>query len=196
VLRDPVIQHIRFNVGSVPVTSRLFERVAERIRRGDIRVTYNPSLGRDAYYYSGSNELELSFQVASRDTQRGVIVHECTHAGFDLMKASKMRMVSSEAGGYLAQCVFVCFKNRDPTQRLRGDTPAKDKKFEVAWRLAEKIKSGQQPTAAELQELRRAVLVDPDYRSIGWSSLAGFDGIGRRLPNRHPPTMIYHPGRH
>ena len=86
-----------------------------------------------------------------------------------------MRLTSSEAAAYIAQCIYACRKNRDPSLRLTGSTPARDRVFEIAWRIAEEVIAGRQPTSADLDALRQAVSRHPNYR--GARHLAGYNGV-------------------
>jgi hypothetical protein len=108
-------------------------------------------------------------------TQEAVIVHESVHAGLDLARASRMRLISSEAAGFIAQCTYARLKTGDPNERLMGSTPESDRVFEIAWGLAGDVRAGRQLTTADLDALRYAVSQHPRYRNA--RTLAGYDGV-------------------
>jgi hypothetical protein len=177
VLADPAISRINFRVGSVAITPHLFGRVALAVRGGHIGVRHVPTLVSAGIYNSTENRFYLRRETLSTTEARALVVHEACHAGFDIARATQMRTITSEAAGYIAQCVYARAKTSDPeTTRLYSDDPRKDRVFEIAWRLAGVILSGRTPPESDIEVLRQAVLRHPDYSSAG-QGVAGFDGV-------------------
>lgn len=177
VLSDAVVGRINFRIRTVPITPRLLQRVAECVRGRRIAVRHVPGLVKPAIYNSTENRFYLRRDTINTLESQAIIVHEAVHGGCDLMNASQMRVLSSEAAGYLGQCVFARAKTRNPDQeRLTHERPTMDRIFEIAWDLAGIVLARRQPSEEQIEALRQAILADPDYHEEG-EQLAGYDGV-------------------
>lgn len=105
-LGDPVMQRMFFSVGTfVWIRPWDYDAVAQAIRAGKITVKANPALGINALYHSDKNEIEIDPARASE----GLIIHECTHAIFDIHKRT-LRLEQNEGAAYIAQHLFELLK--------------------------------------------------------------------------------------
>ncbi len=177
-LRDPMVAKIDFLLGPWAVAPRLFNDVAAAVAAGNVEVVYNSAVAGKAYYYHETDQIELGFMTTSEATKRALIIHECVHAGFDLKWHSAMDIATSEAAGYLAQCIFARAYSTapdDPDYRLYNDDPDKDAVFIVGWRLAGKVLASEKLTNDDHRALSEAVLKHPDYEH--GRDIAAWDGV-------------------
>jgi hypothetical protein len=178
ILNGSDLQKIKpFNIGAFQLNPLLLKNVASRITSGDIKVKYDDVKYKGwAEYDIDTNTFYLGFSTADNLSRKALIVHESTHAYFDMLGAAKMKVGDSEAAAYLAQCEYASANNPDPSQRLTSDKPERDKVFEVAWGMAGKLLGGTPPTPADFDQLRDAVSKHPFYNGKG-DTLAGFNGV-------------------
>ena len=111
-LRDPVVQRMNFGVGRIFIRAKDYENVAKAIEGGFIKVKMNPSLGHIAMYYwaNPDNRIEVS-----PTTGAALIIHECTHAIFDVRMIAT-HVDETEGMAYVAQALYGLLKN-GPTAR-------------------------------------------------------------------------------
>lgn len=177
-LGESAIAKIKFKIDSFAVGPRSYAKVAGLIRIGRIRVEYNWSVGTSAYYYEKLNKIEVGFAATSSLTKRAQIVHECTHAVFDVHRYSKSTVATSEAAAFVAECLFARInspKPDDPNYRLYDDKEEKDRIYRAAWQIAGKILKGKTPTPDDYSGLKKAVLKHSDYKH--GRKLSGWDGV-------------------
>jgi hypothetical protein len=158
----------------VPV---LFPFIAYQITQGKVGVTYSSTLGTKAIYNSTENKFYLGFLSADSESRRALVIHEATHAVCDF-QAAKMDVAASESIAYIAQCLYARANttSTDPDARLFSDDAAKDKVFEVAWRIAGKIIGGGTVDGTDQSDMRAAVSGHPYYATEA-SDSAGFNGL-------------------
>jgi len=177
-LADKAIAKIKFKIDSFAVNPDSYALVASLVRSGRITVKYDASYGTSAYYNQKTNTLELAFTTATRLPQRGLIVHECTHAAFDALRYSESTVAISEAAAFIAQCLFVRINwpgKIEPDDRLYDDDEKKDPVYAQAWKIAVMLFEGKAPAPADYTSLIEAVLKHPDYTHGRKKS--GWDGI-------------------
>jgi hypothetical protein len=177
LLNSADLQKIKaFTISSFKLDPLLLKNVANAVASGDIKVQYDSVKYQGwAEYDSDSNTFFVGFTSPDL-TKKGLIVHEATHAYFDMKNAAGMKVVDSESAAFLAQCEFVRANSSDPTQRLMSDNANRDKVFEVGWDLAGKLLGGTTPSAADFDKLRDAVRHHPFYTDNN-DKLAGFNGV-------------------
>ena len=151
-----------FSFGGVGFTPQVFPVLVDMIKNDKIKIEFDSQQSGRAEYDYGSNTLYLGFTSASTLSRKALIIHECVHAVYDVA-AQKMSVADSESIAYIAQCQYASANNPNPSDRLQSPDPAKDKVFELAWKLAGKILGGEKPTSAEKGELRDAVSKHPFY---------------------------------
>jgi hypothetical protein len=152
VLADKSISQIDFPMGDISVKPSMYEKVSKAIGAKEITVMVVPemlSAAESARYFSVftiGNDQEWYNLIVLRTSGLGgnanekfhaemAIVHECTHAGFDLLKIPKMTHTQHEAGAYIAGAIFGVADMLD----MKGD-PSKFKDpapiFMAAWDIA------------------------------------------------------------
>lgn len=113
ILRGPPIRQMSFGVGFLIISSTYYEDIAKAIDTGKIVVKVDSSLTNLARYYGGEHPARIA--VSPTISDMGLIVHECTHAIFDMLKLTT-NVEQSEGFGYIAQALYGLLKN-GPTAR-------------------------------------------------------------------------------
>ena len=151
-------------------------RIRVRHSRSGSAVAVNAS----AEYDSKADTFRLTFDTATVDTQIALIIHEALHASCDARGLRKMRIATSEALGYVAQCVFLRGKQVGTTvsnARLFSDTDiALDLIFEHPWRLAGLALAGTEILRGEAAPLEQAIGSYKKYKKEA-NLVARWDGI-------------------
>lgn len=109
ILRGSPANRIRFHFDSGgsthTISRRTFLRVANAIDRRTVSVTvsttFDPGVG--ALYHSSTNNIETP-PVIGR-VNEGLVMHECTHAAFDLTKTA-VAAVDDEAASYVVDAMY------------------------------------------------------------------------------------------
>jgi hypothetical protein len=132
ILRGPVMKRMTFGVGGVVIAAWHYEEVAQAIEAGKIVVKSNPKLGNSASYFHWAKPARIEI---SPTASAGLIIHECTHAIFDMRKLVT-RVEQQEAFGYLSQHLY--------NHLVRGGSPAgrhvvsrdeKDPMSQASWQI-------------------------------------------------------------
>lgn len=156
LLRGPVVGRIRFTFpeGSATMTvdRGMYHRVADAIGRGRIGVvpTTDPRLippDAGAMYYSHwkpGGMLYVRPQHFGRDLE-GDMVHECTHAGFDVDKHDTLTALTEEAAAYVAETLYYRMTNFSQT---KWSSVIRDVALPVADRLLREYQANRTPTPA------------------------------------------------
>lgn len=113
ILRDPVVRRMTFGVGFLIISATNYEDIAKAIEAGKIVVKSNPALGHLALYYG--NVTPARIELSPTISDMGLIIHECTHAIFDMLKLTT-NVEQSEGFGYIAQALYGLLKY-GPTAR-------------------------------------------------------------------------------
>ena len=165
-----------FTVSGQTLVACFYQALAARMSLFDcMKTVYDPSIKKGtAEYDSESNTMKLAFMSIEYDEQRGIIIHESTHAVCDMLKMNIM-VADSEVMAYIAQCQFMLanFGNYP----LIGKTDTKTAIFAAAWKVAEKIQNGQTPSETDYKTVRDAVCGDSEYGEKSLSQTAAFDGL-------------------
>lgn len=174
-LRDSDTQIIKsFAFGGIGFDAKTFPLLAGFIDRGQIKVEYDDSQNGMAQYDYNTNTILLGFTWAMDYVKDALIIHECTHAVYDVTK-TKMPVSISESIAYIVQCQFLLVKRGDG-KRLTSPNKAKDLVFELAWKIAAKVQNGTSPSLSEQNSLQEAVSKHPFYMGKSAGD-AGFDGV-------------------
>lgn len=174
-LRDADTQKIKsFSFGGIGFDPRTFPVLAGFIERGTIKVEYDDNQHGMAEYDHQSNTILLGFTWTLDDVKDALIIHECTHAVYDVAN-TRMSTAVSESIAYIVQCQFLLVKRGDG-KRLTSSNKAKDLVFELAWKIAAKIQGGTSPSLSEQNALQEAVSKHPFYMGKSAGD-AGFDGV-------------------
>ena len=144
--------HNRF----VPRQPRHVLKVAQLIGNGRIRVIQLEC--RDGcVHYPVENKIQLGLTSASTVTKQAQMVHECTHAAFDVHRYARSTVATSEAAGFVAECLFARVKSPktdDPDYRIYSDDEKKDLIYELAWEIAGRSCKGRPQNPATTQHSR------------------------------------------
>ncbi len=156
--------------------------LAEDIKNKYLHVSKDSTKDGSSGYDAFTNTIYLNFAGATSVTQKAMIVHEATHAMFDF-QGRKMDIATSESLSYIAQCMYarVNSTDPDPEARLYSEDAARDKVFEVGWRIAGKIiangssNSVYSIESSDVNDMRAAVSVHPFYAST-YTQKTDFNG--------------------
>jgi hypothetical protein len=167
ILREPVVGRMNFSVGRISITPADYQRVAKAIEGGGIAVNADVRLDNQAFYNSATHRLTIS----SKLQDPGLIIHECTHAIFDL-RAIITHVEVSEGLAYVAQSFYGRLSNGPQGRYVLEPDPANPMSW-AAWqiifdesaRLAEMLTTTPSVSEAEAAELFRAIRNTTWYRS-------------------------------
>jgi len=101
-LRDPAIKRMGFGVGSVLIFPFDYERVAKAIEGNKISVRVDPKGSAHMALYDYASD---RFKIPPGGSNPDLLVHEATHAIFDIRKIATGTGVS-EGMAYIAQALF------------------------------------------------------------------------------------------
>ncbi|HEX2891360.1 hypothetical protein [Vineibacter terrae] len=173
LLRGPVVSRIRFTfpfaAGTVTIAPQSFHRVATAIEAGTVSLqvtnTFPPGVG--GQYISGTpNTLQVAPLVGR--TEEGLLLHECTHAIFDLTK-TQVTDNEDEAAAYVVDALYFRMTG---LRRSRWNAEPHATAGSVADDLLRQYQAGKvriPPVDTGLwATLRRTVMLDPLY--IGGTS--------------------------
>jgi hypothetical protein len=140
---------------------------------------------------------DLGTSLSAQFKAAGTIIHECTHAGFDLLKVPNMTNTQHEAGAYVAEAMYQIAKmvqmGGDPTKVVMPSTsPIQGAAWDIAL-LTNKGKaswSSWTPDFAieSIQAVSRlfvAIMTDSTYAATA-KDIVKNDGVGRpwKQPSR------------
>ncbi|MBK1719079.1 hypothetical protein [Thiocystis violacea] len=157
------VSRIVFSFGPVAVDARSYTSVKDAVRNDRITVVHVPSLGvnRASYRYT-HNMFRLGFTAIGGSADRqALLVHEATHAIFDINEMD-MKVKESEAGAYIAQCLFFYYVNERAIEGGASPTFA-DPILQAAWPIAVGATSTPNIPVASLEPLYRAIANSSQY---------------------------------
>jgi hypothetical protein len=164
-----------FTVNGQTLAANFYQALAAQMSLFDsMTVEYDQSLQGKAEYLSKTNTMRLGFSSIQYDEQRGMIIHEATHAVCDMLKMS-MTIADSETMAYVAQCQFMLANRGD--YPLTGTTPEKTALFAAAWTVAKRIQNGEILNNSDYSLVRQAVSQVKKYGIKSLANHAGYDGL-------------------
>lgn len=179
-LADPAIKKIVFDQGGMSVRPSCFAEVAKAITGGRIKVVVVKNLSTTGVYDAAVDRIELKSAEVTSVTRKALIVHECLHAWMDIAAIKNMKVKTSEAAAYLAQCIFARAKASDPKDeeiRLYSEDDKMDKVFAKAWSMAgEVVLNNANPAASDFTALEGLVEATKKY-SHEANSNAKWNGV-------------------
>jgi len=157
-------------------TATTFANIKSMIEGGFIKVTYDEKKSGMAEYDYTTNTIFLGFTSTTELSKKALIVHEAVHAVYDQVKM-KMSVADSESIAYIVQCQYARANSPNPDERLMSPNKAKDKVFEIGWRIAGKLlgKDSSPLTDDDYRSMREAVSQHPFYAAKAAGD-AGFNG--------------------
>lgn len=122
-LQATELKDVDFQLSNIKVSSDMYQKVLQAIVDGKISVLVQPDLLKEKEAAKYFPEMKfrngdvwydvLAFRSSDQGSTRGqqitaaaLMVHECTHAGFVLLKIPKMTHTFHEAGAYAAEAIF------------------------------------------------------------------------------------------
>jgi hypothetical protein len=157
-------------------TVTTFANIKDLVEQGLIKVEHDATQSGRAEYDYGTNTLYFGFTSTTELSKKALVVHEAVHAVYDLVKM-KMSVADSESIAYIVQCQYARANNPNPDERLTSPNKAKDKVFEIGWRIAGKLlgQDSSQLTDDDYRSMREAVSQHPLYAAKAAGD-AGFNG--------------------
>jgi hypothetical protein len=158
-LRGWPTRRIDFSVGRIYIRASDYERVAKAIEADAIRVKADVGLSSKAYYNPATNRMTVN----PEQPDEPLIVHEATHAIFDL-RAIPTIVEESEGIAYIAQALYGLIKNGPRPRYIVSPNPGNPMSW-AAWqiifdessRLADMILLQPRLVADDAAELFRAI---------------------------------------
>ena len=179
-LADPAIKKIVFDQGGMVVRPSCFAEVAKAITADRIKVVVVKTLSTTGVYDAAVDSIELKSAEVTSIPRKALIVHECLHAWMDIAAIKNMKVKTSEAAAYLAQCIFARSKASDPTDeeyRLYSEDEKMDKVFAKAWSMAGDVVMHQtNPASSDFTDLESLVEATKKY-SHEANSNAKWNGV-------------------
>ena len=105
-LRDSTVAKMGFGVGQILIFPADYERVAKAIEGGAIKVKVDSSISAHMANYNYGND---SLNVPPGGSDANLLIHEATHAIFDL-RGINCSTGESEGMAYIAQALFTRIK--------------------------------------------------------------------------------------
>ncbi|MFO1349623.1 MAG: hypothetical protein U1F68_02600 [Gammaproteobacteria bacterium] len=205
VLKSPLIDKIKFTIGSFSIAPAMYEEVRKAIENDKIAVlvdTKSPPAGAEGIDAAYINDLRLENDTILYDllvlrfldlgestkdekeriktymTRTMMIVHECTHAAMDLRKVKKITHKSNEAAAYVAGALFIVASVRD----LNGNPEKLEfkKQYGPAHKIALYLENAKEKVVPRklLNELSTEIIKLPAYKDKA-DNIVTNDGVGR-----------------
>lgn len=206
VLRHKSIAMVDFTIRKRRISPEVYQKVAKAIEDGKITVMVAPGMlpegeaGRYIQALTLPDKSELYDLLVLRFAAlegtlpqqlkiAQVIVHECTHAAFDMLKTTGMNHLEHEAAAYVAGARFMV-----EAMMEKGGKPEKVKFTEkietAAWNIALKQADGLDVPTDFYNALDLAILASPTYKADAKKAVTN-DGVGRawKLQPGPPPPV-------
>lgn len=176
-LKETSVQKMKdFNFAGIGFSPKVFPVLAQMIDDDKIEVEYEDGLKGQAAYDYAKNTLFVSFTKPDSLTKKALLIHECTHAVYDVVK-QKMNVQTSESIAYIAQCMYARIHAAPGSPRLQNPNDSvRDEVFKVGWEIAGSILDGKSVSLSEQTAMISAVSKHPFY-SGNFAASAGFNGV-------------------
>jgi len=194
VLTDPAVKNLNFVVGKWAIRTGFYDNVSTAIKNNQITVVVEPSLlkpgaaaqykpeidlggGKKAYDVIVLPRATLGDTLDQQIKMAGYIIHECTHAGIDMLNLKPMTRLENELIAHIAH--FSALWGKIVQQRMNPKTAVHVGKIEkAAWLVAEQVFAGKTISKFSLVVLSVTILVDPLYET-GMFLESNNDGVGK-----------------
>jgi hypothetical protein len=161
-----------FSIGGFTLSPCYYRGLAGFMMLGSPTVVYDYTYSGEAEYRPGSNKLIIGFESIGYNENRGIIIHEATHAVCDMLKI-KMIRGDAEAMAYIAQCQFMRANFGD--WGLTDPDPIINEIFRKAWILGNMILDGETPSVFDYANLVQTISTHSDYSRA--FQMANYKGI-------------------
>jgi hypothetical protein len=195
ILQDKSLSSLDFKFNKRTIQPSMYQKVAKAITEGKITVINQPnllkqgSLGRYLPVITIDNNNEWYDVLVLRHADLGTsandqfvraasIIHECTHAGFDLLKLTKMTHLEHEAGSYIAATIFVVANLKLSKLLEKANVPV-DPIGKAAWDIALLEVENKSVPKELYNALNVAISKDPNYKD-NYKDAVNNDGVGRQ----------------
>ena len=187
-LRDPAVGRMNFGVGRVFIIGYDYERVAKAIESGIITVHVDSRLpGHMAEYWSRRGPTALdkanSFAVPPAGASEPLLIHEATHAIFDIQGRDSYT-AESEGVAYVAQALYSLLKYGPSGRYIVSSDPAHLISW-VAWQaifdqasmLASIVRNVRPPYVTEDQAKLLYWAISNTITYMNQGSTTSYDGV-------------------
>ena len=181
-LNDPVALDMAFIVGPILVTGIGYRLVRDRIMDGSIVVVDGDPNSGLAFYDSTEDKLTTQAGNPPADLdQRGLLLHECTHALIDVCNMPRVTRHIDELTAYIAQHVYLV--RSQPTWTVAPNNPPWKAFFQSIFDLIKRHdlhnSNFAMITTDELEPLRLQLAALPyvNYGTFRKESLSGSNGL-------------------
>jgi hypothetical protein len=175
LLKDARLAKVKFSIDGYAVNSTMWKKVLKAIEKGKIDVVYDKEADGAEYDYK-DNKITYKRKDLGSKVYRAMMVHELTHAGWDLVYKKKILVTTAEAAAYLAQLAWYLIEKR-PTEDNLAAKGKNNKVFQVACDLAKKLRGGEVLNPADIARLKSAVRVHSNYKKLKKDAKYAFNGI-------------------
>lgn len=190
VLSDRAVNKVNFYIATWHVTPQLYRSVANAIRKDEIAIIHDPDLRkikRGGIYIPKWDMLAIASASIRGTTYQELktqqlIIHECTHAGFDYQNPELMTHLDNEAAAYVADNLFLVAKvagTGKDARKLWVDTPnpANRKVKKTALQIAKNIYYDDKMPERLWAELEAGLRASPLYKD-NVDTVVQWDGVG------------------
>ncbi|MEJ6709142.1 MAG: hypothetical protein QNK92_10155 [Amylibacter sp.] len=154
VLANPIVENLNFTMGRWSIRSSMYQEVSDAIVEGKISVVVSNSFlnatAQARYVHKAKSDTSTIYDVIClrramlgrtrtvRVKMAGVIVHECTHAGTDLLALGGMTHLENEMLSYIVHYSVIWAElaqlNARPAESTHTSAQARS-----AWKIATSV---------------------------------------------------------
>ena len=198
VLSNKGVGAIEFELDGWKITPGLYAKVAAAITEKKITVIVDKVSFKETALYVPEVKLAdtttifdiialkhttLSSDRAEKFVQMLAIVHECTHAGVDLLKLEKMPKLNNEALAYIAQSIFAMQVYSADVGDPKNLTWKAKTIEETAWAIAQEIskrdKTAKGPAITKAMSTELYLRINTAYGEEKEKKDSNNDGVGK-----------------
>lgn len=195
ILTHPAVGGLRFTLLGQHVSPALYASVAKAIMSGRIAVIHEPRLNdifAGGLYAPEADALMLPFSEiagswAFQRLQEATIIHECTHAGFDISRTAMFdwyNEVLAYVAGYLFVVLSLARQNIGPDKFVLGHSGlAENAALQAGLSIAKSIYKGHEIVAEDYINFDKALSIHPLYNKKG-TLMSEVNGLARSLAEK------------
>lgn len=202
ILKHEALANLDFKLNKRHVQPKMYKKVAQAIEAGQITVLFAPNFVKPGslgiylpeikfdsgevwydvlalrFHDLGSTASEVFFRATS-------VIHECTHAGFDMLKLRKMSHLEHEAGAYIAATIFLIatLKAQKLFDAMRTPVNPIGK---AAWDIALLELADKKISKKQYNALYDAIGQDENYKAKA-KQTSNNDGVGKDWKAKNNP---------